>query len=390
MANENFTRALVHPPTQAPADPAAATRPQRPPHGAILGARPVVVRVAARPTVAHTLGAALVGFVAALSASAVAGDDGGRKHCTSTANSAFQACEHEIADDFHNAQAICTNESDENDREECFDEADDARREGNRDCRDIKGARRDLCRMVGEGRYDPDFDEEDFDDDFGDLTNPNPYFPLEIGNIQYFEGDETIVIEVKAATKLVDDVTCVVVNDIVYEDGLLVEDTDDWFAQAKNGDVWYCGEEAKDYEFFEGDDPQIAELVSIDGSFKAGRDGDKAGIQMRRMPRVGEVYRQEFSINNAEDVAEVLSVTYKYGVNADLDQHVPADLANLLCSAGDCLVIHEFSPLSPGDSGRKFYAVGIGFFLEVSPNSGESAQLVDCNYDDRCEDLPEP
>ncbi len=30
-------------------------------------------------------------------------------------------------------------------------------------------------------------------------------------------------------------VTCIVVEDKAYEDGLLVEDTDDWYAQELNG-----------------------------------------------------------------------------------------------------------------------------------------------------------
>jgi hypothetical protein len=398
MTNESFTRsptsdrqscdvdALVA--GRATALPLPAGRPGLPDfrpgtRGSRRDATPSMTRAAC--TLFHAL------LALGLPAAALAdNDNGSSRHCTNTASLAFHACENGVSDDHFRALAICTNESDEHDRDECLDEAEDARREANRDCREQRGARRDLCRAVGEGRYDPDFDEQDFDDDFTDLTNPNPYFPLDIGNIAYFEGDESIVIEVKAATKLIDDVTCVVVNDSVHEDGLLVEDTDDWFAQARNGDVWYCGEQSKDYEYFEGDAPPVAELVSIDGSFKADRDGDKPGIQFRRMPRVGEVYRQEFSLGNAEDAARVLSVSYKYGVDADLDLHVPAALASLLCGAGDCVVVQEFSPLSPDSNDRKFYAPGIGLFLDLSVDSGDKAQLVDCNYDDRCDDLPEP
>jgi hypothetical protein len=312
-----------------------------------------------------------------------------QRHCSTTTGLAAQSCDFEVIDDYYKALAICTNESNARDREQCTADAQDARRQGNRDCRDQRDARRELCRVLGEGRYDPDFDEKDFDDDFDDLTRPNRYFPLAIGNLARFEGDETILIEVKEATKLIDDVTCVVVNDRVYENGLLVEDTDDWFAQALNGDVWYCGEEAKDYEYFDGDEPPLPELVSIDGSFKVGRDGDKAGLQMRGMPRVGDVYRQEFSLGNAEDAARVLSASYTYGAVPELDRFVPPQLAQALCK-GDCVVIEEFSPLSPGSVGRKYYAPDIGLFLDVGMRSGSSAQLVDCNYDPRCADLPAP
>jgi hypothetical protein len=324
-----------------------------------------------------------------LAATAAADSDRpGSRHCSQTANLMLQSCDNEVADDHFKARAICTNLDDE-EREECFDEAQEARVEGLADCRAQRTARRNLCALVGEDRYDPDFDPELFEDDFTDPGITNPYQPLTIGNEAEYEGDgETIVIEVKGETKLIDGVTCIVVTDQVFVEGELVEDTDDWFAQAKDGDVWYCGEEAKDYETFEGDEPMLPELVSIDGSFKAGRDGDKPGVLIRAMPTVGEVYRQEFSLGNAEDVAQVLSSSYGYGADPDLDQHVPAALAQLLC-ANDCVVTREFSPLSPNANERKFYAPGIGLFLEVNMNSGDTVQLVDCNYDDRCEDLPE-
>ncbi|MGH8652638.1 MAG: hypothetical protein ACREYE_10925 [Gammaproteobacteria bacterium] len=191
-------------------------------------------------------------------------------------------------------------------------------------------------------------------------------------------------------TKLIAGVTCIVVQDKVTSDGDLAEDTDDWFAQAKNGDVYYCGEEVKDFETFDEDDPRLPELVSIDGSFKQGRAGDKGGIFFRASPTQGEVYRQEFSAGNAEDVAEVLSATYPFGNDDQLDQFVPQKLAELLCSGGDCVVTKEFAAHEPGVFARKYYAPGIGFFLEVKPDTGEVVQLVNCSFDDRCKDLPQP
>jgi hypothetical protein len=85
-------------------------------------------------------------------------------------------------------------------------------------------------------------------------------------------------------TKAIAGVTCIVVRDQVFDDGDLIEDTDDWYAQAKDGNVFYCGEEVKDFGSFEGDNPRKPELVSIDGSFKAGRDGDKPGIIFQAFP----------------------------------------------------------------------------------------------------------
>lgn len=42
-------------------------------------------------------------------------------------------------------------------------------------------------------------------------------------------------------------VTCRAVRDTVSLDGKVVEDTLDYYAQDKDGNVWYFGEESKDY-----------------------------------------------------------------------------------------------------------------------------------------------
>ena len=102
-------------------------------------------------------------------------------------------------------------------------------------------------------------------------------------------------------------------------------------------DVWYCGEIARNYETFEGDDPEDPELVDIDGSWKAGRDGAKPGILIQADPQPPNAYRQEVLLGEAEDVAQVLSNTYVFGSgNPDdpnsLDYLVPEDLADALCS----------------------------------------------------------
>ena len=45
-------------------------------------------------------------------------------------------------------------------------------------------------------------------------------------------------------------------------------------------------------------------ITTIDGTFMAGVNGDKPGIIMKAHPAIGDFYRQEFSLNNAEDFAE--------------------------------------------------------------------------------------
>jgi hypothetical protein len=310
------------------------------------------------------------------------------KFCSATALAALKACRNQTLDDYWNSVGRCINESDSEDRAQCMSEATAARDEGNASCADQNQARAALCRAVGEDRYDPEFEARDFEKDFAHLANPNPYFPLAIGSQWEFRSeDEVIKVQVRNATKLIDDVRCVVVRDEVSVDGALIEGTNDWFAQARDGTVWYCGEETATFETFAGDRPKTPELVSNDGSFKAGRDGDKPGIIFPAVPAPGLVYREESSLGNAEDAARILAVDYAYGKRPALDKLVPRKLAMLLCS-GNCVVTENTSQLEPGVVERKYYAPGIGVFLETAPDTGEVVRLVKCNVDPRCALLP--
>ena len=94
------------------------------------------------------------------------------------------------------------------------------------------------------------------------------------------------------------------------------------------------------------------------------------------------------SLGNAEDVTEILSTTYSYGHDQALDEGVSTELAQRFC-AGDCIVTRNYSLLEPGLFARKYYARGVGTILEVE-NTGEVVQLVSCNFDSRCNNLPMP
>ncbi len=312
------------------------------------------------------------------------------RYCSATAELLFAACGAEVQDDYFVMKAKCINLKDANERRACLDEARSTRAESRQACRAGLQWRKAACKVLGEGRYDPDFDPSLFDSDFTALSNPNPYFPLGIGHKwEYRGGTEVNIVEVADETKLIEGVHCIVVRDLVYDDGALVEATDDWYAAARDGNTWYCGEEVKDYASFEGDDPMRPELVSISGSFKHGRDGDKGGIIMPASPFAGQAYLEEFSLGNAEDVSEILSVTYAYGGNPDLDRFVPRELAERMCP-GNCVVTKNYSLLEPGIVALKYFARGIGFFLEIKPESGLAIQLVACNFDARCVALPMP
>jgi len=312
------------------------------------------------------------------------------KFCTATAAAMSRACSNEALDDYWTGLGICINESDGHDRSECSTDLKDSFDEANEECAAQRQARVNLCKRVGEERYDPEFEARDFDRDFRALTNPNPYFPLTIGNRWvYRSATEKNVVQVTSATKLIDDVRCIVVRDEVFEDGVITEGTNDWFAQAKDGTVWYCGEETAEFETFDGDLPRKPELVDIEGSFKAGRDGDKPGIIFQANPRPGQTYIEESSLGTAEDSTLVIAVDYRYGKYPNLDILVPPGLARLMCAAGNCVVTKNTSSLEPGQFERKYYAPGIGVFLETAPQTGEVDRLVNCNFDARCSQLPQ-
>jgi len=328
-----------------------------------------------------------------------------KRACSKTASSAYFACQYEVKDDYWIAQGNCYNLDDPGDRAECFAEAKEEYKEAKGECQDQFEARKEVCDLVGEEAYDPDFanfDYQPFPIPDGKL---NPYLPLTVGNKWVYEGgDETITVEVLRQTKMIEGVTCIVVNDLVQEceeneEGEVectdIENTDDWYAQKINGDVWYFGEIARNFETFEDDRPPLPELVDIDGSWKTGRDGAKPGILIEKEPQLGHAYRQEILLGDAEDVAEVLSTNYTFGGDDEnpesLDYLVPEDLVDMLCGEiaedSQCVVTRDFTALEPGVEERKYYAPGIGVFLEVNLNDGEIVQLVECTT---CPDLPEP
>ena len=308
--------------------------------------------------------------------------------CSKTSQLMRSACFAESRDDYLVEVAKCYNESERGEKRECIRESREEYHEVRGECHEVFDAREEACDALGQAPYDPSFEPEDFEISLASLTTPNPYYPMAVGHIWVYGGDEDIMVEVLDESKLIDDIVCFVVRDVVSEDGLLVEDTDDWFAVAKgDGGVWYCGEEVKDFEYFEGDSPSLPELVAIDGSFKVERDGDRAGVVFPGYPQVGEVYRQEFSLGNAEDMAEILSTTYSYGQDPELDDLVPQTLAEQLCN-NNCIVVLEYTPIEPGVFERKYYAPGIGFIIGTNPLEEEVVYLIGCNFNAACDTLP--
>ena len=99
----------------------------------------------------------------------------------------------------------------------------------------------------------------------------HPYFPLEPGRQWTFrETDESgasvkVVVTVTNQTKrIANGIEARVVRDTVTEDGALIEDTLDWYAQDADGNVWYLGEDTAEFE--DGQARPPARALSRQGS----------------------------------------------------------------------------------------------------------------------------
>jgi hypothetical protein len=272
--------------------------------------------------------------------------------CTKTAKAARDACDEEAEADYSIAIGKCNNLPSASERDACKQQAAQDRRDARDECAEQFDARRDVCDALGEAAYHPVVNPANFVEGI-----TNPFLPLAPGTIFIYRGGgEVVTVTVTDRTKMILGVKCIVVRDVVTVNDQVVEDTEDFFAQDVQGNVWYFGEIVQDFE--------NGELVSLAGSFKAGVNGAKPGIIMKANPHVGDLYRQEFLLNEAEDLAEVASLTGS--------ATVPAAACN-----NDCLITKEFTPLEPDVVENKYYARGVGFILQVKPASGERLELVE-------------
>jgi hypothetical protein len=183
----------------------------------------------------------------------------------------------------------------------------------------------------------------------------NPYFPMAPGTRwEYREGSTHVVVDVTHQTRKVAGITARVVHDVDRRGGRLVEDTRDWYAQDAHGNVWYLGEDTKEY--------RNGKVHTIEGSWEAGVDGAQAGVIMPARPRVGMDYRQEYYKGHAEDAARILSLHRRVKVPV-------GRFANVLETL-------DYTPLEPRVSERKHYAKGIGPVLSISKVGHVSEVLV--------------
>ena len=185
----------------------------------------------------------------------------------------------------------------------------------------------------------------------------HPYFPLVPGTRFVFhetkDGKTNInEVTVMSETKVIMGVTCTVVHDVVLANGATEEETYDWYAQDKAGNVWYFGEDTKEF--------LPKGVISTEGSWTAGVNNARPGLMMPGQPAPGAPYRQEYLKGHAEDMGQVVhlgdAVTVPFG------------------ALTGCVRTKEWSMLEAGTD-SKWYAKGLGL-VRAESASKEVLELV--------------
>ena len=187
------------------------------------------------------------------------------------------------------------------------------------------------------------------------VTIDNPLLPISTLGPAIFEGeetdpdtDETITTRVESTvlptTDTIAGVEVTVVNEKDFENGELVESTLDYFAQHRNGDVYYFGERVDIYE--------AGKIVSHAGQWLAGEGKNEPGVAMPAHPTVGQKFNQENAPGIAEDQLTVLSLTESVTVPAG--------------TFSGCLKVADFNPLDRATE-HKWFCPGVGMVHEEFP-----------------------
>jgi hypothetical protein len=190
-------------------------------------------------------------------------------------------------------------------------------------------------------------------------TIDNPDWPMKPGTKWVYRETDAdgarrdVEVTVTDETKTILGVQAVVVHDVVRSGGRLVEDTFDWYAQDKAGNVWYLGEDTTAFE---------KGTTSREGSWEVGVDGAQAGVIVAANPQPGMVFRQEYHQGHAEDRVEILS----------LDEHTEVPFG----SFDQAMKTQDTTPLEPDLVEQKYYARDVGPVEVVTVSGGSDHEVL--------------
>jgi hypothetical protein len=198
----------------------------------------------------------------------------------------------------------------------------------------------------------PSFDPADF---AGPVDNP--WFPLKPGTTWVYQGTQdgqnaVDTVTVEADPKIVAGVTATVVHHALALNGEVSRETDDWYAQDRQGNVWLLGVATT-----EGGDPNESEPGSSEGSWEAGVGAARPGIVMPATPAIGDSQLQALVPGTVEDHSVVLLT--------DTRVLVPAG------TYSGVLLTAEWSPLQPDVLRETSFGKGIGEIREADVAGGD-------------------
>lgn len=210
----------------------------------------------------------------------------------------------------------------------------------------------------------PDFSSATF---IPGTTIDNRYFPLQPGYKATIQGSgiddngdvftERSELSYAGAGPVILGVQTFAMQDLAFDDDLLVEATLDYYAQDTGGNVWYFGEDVTNYVYDANDN-----LVSTnsDSAWIAGQNGALPGYIMPANPTEGFSYFQEFASN---DGALDEAVIWDTGLTLTVDGILFTDV----------LVTYETTQLDPEAREFKYYAPGVGL---IRVDEGLDANLM--------------
>jgi len=191
------------------------------------------------------------------------------------------------------------------------------------------------------------------------LNITNTFFPFQVGGTKVYSGKEegkrTMAVDVYLpGTRLFafngKTVECRVLREINFEKGELVESTDNYFAQADDGTVYYFGEVVDTYEGGEIVDHLGTWLVggrTLDSDPPADQVGNETdpNVFMPASPELGDKFKPEDLFPIVDETGEVIATDKRVTTPAGRYEGV--------------LLVRETSQLTPATE-RKWYAPGVG------------------------------
>jgi hypothetical protein len=176
-------------------------------------------------------------------------------------------------------------------------------------------------------------------------TGRNPFFILEPGyRLVLADADTRLFITVLRQTLTVKGVITRIVEEREFQNGRLIEVSKNYFAiSRKNNSVFYFGEDVDIFDL-------NGNLISHEGSWRAGRNGAREGLIMPGIVLLGARYAQELAPPVAMDRAQVVGVDQTF--------QTPAGLFN------GVIETKETTPLEPSAKDTKRYAPGVGLIQD--------------------------